>query len=65
MEASLGSTCTLFAEARLASTALTSCLVLIYAYFSVVASFLDLTYSSSSPSLPCRVECNIIWHDLA
>eukprot|EP00965_Chrysotila_dentata_P084151 2778197-Pleurochrysis_carterae.AAC.2 len=65
MEASLCSACSLFAKARFMSTALTACLVLVYAYFSVVASFLNLTYGTSSPSLPCRVECNIAWLDLA
>eukprot|EP00965_Chrysotila_dentata_P057578 1909859-Pleurochrysis_carterae.AAC.1 len=65
MEASLCSACSLFAKARFMSTALTSCLVLIYAYFRVIASVLNLSYGTSSPSLPCRVECDITWLDLA
>eukprot|EP00965_Chrysotila_dentata_P020710 685641-Pleurochrysis_carterae.AAC.1 len=65
MEASLCSACTLFAKARFMSTALTSCLVLIYAYFYVIASVLNLSYGTSSPSLPCRVEGDIAWLDLA
>eukprot|EP00965_Chrysotila_dentata_P111332 3681064-Pleurochrysis_carterae.AAC.1 len=44
---------------------LTSTLAAIYAYLAIVAIALDLTYTSSTPSLPCRIECRVIWYDIA
>eukprot|EP00965_Chrysotila_dentata_P096411 3186264-Pleurochrysis_carterae.AAC.1 len=60
LDASLRSAASLFADARFASMVLTSTLAAIYAYLAAVAAVLNLTYASSAPYLPCRIECRIV-----